>query len=67
MDKIEIEDVQRLNVQPGDVLVVTVPPGTSQEVVEHIRNKFETTLPVRAIVKTSDVHVEVAGPAEVTP
>lgn len=65
MDKIEIEDVQRLNVQPGDVLLVTVPPGTSEEIVNRIRNKFETTLPVRVLVKTSDVQVEVAGPERV--
>lgn len=64
-EKIEIVDVQRLNVKPGDVLLVTVPPGTSQEVADHIRNRFETTLPVRAIVKNSEVQVEVVGPERV--
>jgi hypothetical protein len=61
----DIEDVQRLNVKPGDVLLVTVAPGTSPETAERIRNMFETTLPVRALVKTADIDVEVAGPERV--
>ncbi len=65
MTTIEIEEIQRLNVQPGDVLLVSVPPGTSQEVADAIRNRFETTLPVRVLVKTLDVQVEVAGPERV--
>ncbi len=65
MTKIDIEDVHRLNVNPGDVLIVTVPPDTDQEQVYRIKNLFETNLPVRAIVKTANIEVEVAGP-EVT-
>lgn len=61
----EIEDIKRLDVKPGDVLLVTVPPETSQETADHIRNRFETTLPVRAIIRTSDVQVEVVGPERV--
>jgi hypothetical protein len=61
----DIEDIKRLNVKPGDVLLVSVAPGTSQEVEARIRNMFETNLPIRAIVTTSDVHVEVAGPERV--
>jgi hypothetical protein len=59
LSSIEIEDVQRLNVKPGDVLLVTVPHGTSAQDVDYVKNKFETTLPVRVIVKPSDVQVEV--------
>lgn len=59
MSKIEIEDVKRLNVGPGDVLLVTVPSGTTPERANDIRNRFETRLPVRVLVKTADVQVQV--------
>lgn len=59
MDKIEIEDIHRLNVVPGDVLLVTLPRLTPDRVVQDVKNFFETQLPVRAIVKTADVQVEV--------
>lgn len=59
MSSIEIEDVARLNVKPGDVLLVTLPQGMSLQDVERVKNAFETTLPVRVIVKTSEIQVEV--------
>ena len=65
MLKIEIEDVQRLDVKPGDVVLVTVPPGTEQVTADYIKNRFETTLPVRVLVKTSNIQVEVVGPERV--
>lgn len=62
----EIEDVRRLNVKPGDVLLVTVPQKlATDELIARIKNVFETQLPIRVIVKTSDVQVEVAGPERV--
>lgn len=65
MSKIEIEDVERLDVRPGDVLLITVPPDTDAEMAERICNRFETMLPVRVIVKTSDAQVQVIGPERV--
>jgi hypothetical protein len=62
---IEIEDIKRLDVKPGDVLLVTVPREMSSEAAQRVANAFETTLPVRAIIKTSDVRVEVVGPERV--
>lgn len=59
MSKIEIEDVQRLDVKPGDVLLVSVPPGTTAQDAAHVKNAFETTLPIRVVVKTSDIQAEV--------
>ncbi len=61
MPSLDIEDIKRLEVKPGDVLIVTVPPGMNPEQVERVKNVFETNLPVRAIVKTADIEVEVAG------
>lgn len=58
-EKITIEDVERLNVQPGDVLLVTVPSGTTPERAKDVLNRFETRLPVRVIVKTADIQVQV--------
>lgn len=61
MPTYEIEDIKRLQVKPGEVLLVTVPQGTVTEVAERIKNVFETNLPVRAIVTTGDIHVQVAS------
>jgi hypothetical protein len=61
----DIEDIKRLDVKPGDVLLVTVPRQMTAEAAERVKNAFETTLPIRAIVKTADVHVEVVGPERV--
>jgi hypothetical protein len=61
----DIEDIKRLDVKPGDVLLVTVPRQMTAEAAERVKNAFETNLPIRVLVKTSDVHVEVAGPERV--
>lgn len=58
-EKITVEDVQRLNVKPGDVLLVTVPRTTPPEAAQRIKNTFETQLPIRVLVKSADVQVEV--------
>lgn len=57
----EIEDVKRLNVAPGDVLLVTVPQHTTMEQAAYIKNAFETQLPVRVVVMSSGVTVEIAN------
>lgn len=60
MTTYDIEDIKRLKVQPGDVLLVTVPQGTPPNVAQQIKNTFETNLPIRALVRTADIQVEVA-------
>ncbi len=60
-EKIDVEYVQRLRVEPGDVLLVTVPDGTPPAQIERIKNLFETNLPIRALVKTTNVRIEVVG------
>jgi hypothetical protein len=57
----EIEDIHRLDVKPGEVLLVSVPPGTPPDVCERIKATFETNLPVSVFVKTTNVHVEVVA------
>ncbi|HZM83777.1 MAG TPA: hypothetical protein VFC19_49290 [Candidatus Limnocylindrales bacterium] len=57
----EIEDIKRLNIQSGDVLLVTVPQHTTMQQAAQIKNIFETQLPVRVIVITSGVTVEIAN------
>jgi hypothetical protein len=64
MPTIDIEDVKRLHVKPGDVLLVTVPQGTTERQIQEIKNAFETNLPVRALVKTAGIEVEVVGEAD---
>ena len=60
-EKIDVEYIQRLRVEPGDVLLVTVPDGTPSAQIERIKNLFETNLPIRALVKTINIRVEVVG------
>lgn len=57
----EIEDVKRLNVAPGDVLLVTVSQHTTMQQADRIKNLFETTLPCRVVVMSPGITVEVAG------
>jgi hypothetical protein len=61
---IDIEDIKRLNVKPGDVLLVTVPQGATADQAQHIKNLFETNLPIRVVVKTAEVEVEIVGEAD---
>jgi hypothetical protein len=61
MPTYDIEDIKRLNVQPGDVLLVTMPRGSSMERAEQIRDTLETNLPVRVLFRTPGVEVEVIG------
>jgi hypothetical protein len=59
LSSIEIQDVERLKVDPGDVLLVTISREMTPQDAQHVKNVFETTLPVRVIVKTPDIQVEV--------
>lgn len=54
-----VEDIKRLNVQPGDVLLVTVPEGTTAQHAQAVTNAFEANLPVRMVLKTPEIQVEV--------
>src|SRR5262245_64920085 len=61
-EHITIEDVQRLDVRPGDVLLVTVPADTTPDQVTRLVEVFESRLPdVRVIVKGTSVGVEVVA------
>ncbi len=61
---ITVEDIKRLTVRPDEMLLVTVPRGMPFVEIERVKNLFETSLPVRALVKSADIHVEIvrAGP-----
>jgi hypothetical protein len=57
---IEVEQVERLDIRPGEVLLVTVPDHTSAEVAERIRERFERRLPdVKILIKTAGITVKV--------
>lgn len=63
--KIDIEDVERLNVAPGDVLLITMPLGATVEECQRVQKAIEGRLPVKAIVKTSGIQVQVVAASEV--
>lgn len=59
---IQIEDVKRLYVKAGDVLLVTVPAHTTNHVAEYIKEQFEKHLPdVKVIIMTTGIAVGVVS------
>jgi len=61
MDPIRLEDVKRLDVKPGEVLVVRSPMMTA-EVAEHLTNWFREALPgVKVLILDPESTVEVVS------
>lgn len=61
-EKIEIDDIKRLQVKPGDVLLVTVPEHTTRQIAEIIKERFADHLPdVKVIVMTAGIEVGVVS------
>jgi hypothetical protein len=60
---LEIEDVRRLVVHPGEMLVVRVPVGTSVERARHISDSVQANVPdgVRVLIAMGDVDFEVVS------
>ena len=55
---IEIRDIARLNINPGEVLVVTLPNATPTEDQQQVRAKIEKELPgVKMIIKSESVEM----------
>jgi hypothetical protein len=63
MQDFRIEDVQRLVVRPGEILLVTIPAHTTVEDAEYIKGIFKAKLPegVEVVVKTPDVDAAVVA------
>ena len=62
---IDIEDVQRITVQPDEVLVIRVPAQTLRGVADDIRNVFLSE-GIRNIVICSDEPIEMVAVKEET-
>lgn len=62
---VEIEDIRRLVVHPGETLVIRVPKGTSEERAKNIREAVHANLPegVQFVIATDDVDFEVVAGA----
>lgn len=57
---IELEEVRRLRVEPGDALVVKMAHPVSREVHKRIRNQFEQTHPgVTILILEPGIDLEV--------
>lgn len=63
---IELQDVRRLDVSPGEVLLVTVPSHTTADQAAEMRDQLGAVLPdgVQVIFKTPDVDVVAARPGD---
>lgn len=66
--KIEIEDIKRINVKPGECLIVTVdigvvPKDRMKHLFDHIKEVVRAHLPddVKVMVVTSNVKFEVVS------
>lgn len=60
---LEIEEIRRLVVHPGEMLVVHVPVGTTAEIAARISDRVKANVPdgVRVLIATGDVDFEVVS------
>jgi len=58
-----IETIERLVVHPGEMLVLTVPPDTSDEAARQLVDRLTQVLPdgVSCLVKTTDISMQVVA------
>jgi hypothetical protein len=65
-ETIEVESIRRLDVKPGETLVITLPHHLSAQEMDELRVKIEDRLPdgVKALLTSPDVELTVvaAGP-----
>ena len=60
MDKLEIEDVKRLDVREGDNLLVTIPSRYSDHQIANIREAFAGLVPQgKVVVVPRDIQVSI--------
>lgn len=60
--QIEIEEIKKLDVRPGETLIVTLPDDTDEMEMTRVRRIFRDEIPnVHLIVTTRDVKLEVVS------
>jgi hypothetical protein len=65
--KLELEDVRRLDIKPGQILVATVPDHTTIQQAEQIRDHLRTELPdIKVMVVSHNLELMVLNPQELT-
>ena len=64
----EIQDVRRLRFEPGDILLVTVAPGTRAEAVQYVRERVQERIPadVDILIMTGDMEMAVLTRGQAT-
>lgn len=67
-ETIEVESIRRLDVKPGETLVVTVPDDLTEQEIHDTRDALLKNLPdgVAAIVMNRDVELSVVSSVEVS-
>jgi hypothetical protein len=62
---IELESIRRLDIKPGEYLVVTLPADTWRETVHQIREQMEAHLPegVKLMLMSANVELSVLCPS----
>lgn len=65
-EPIEIESIQRLDVKPGDTLVVTLPDTVTRQDFEHISDVLRSKLPeaVKLLIVNGTVRFNVVSSSE---
>lgn len=68
VSSITLADVRRLDVMPGDTIVLTAPNHLSREAAEHIRDYVRECFPdARCMVISGGMSITVVGADELTP
>lgn len=63
-EMIPVESIKRLDVRPGDTLVVTVPDDTDPKTFNLIADAFDGRMPddVKVVVVTAGIEMQVVTP-----
>lgn len=66
--KLELEDIRRLDIRPGQILVATLPEGATPQEADQVHEILKAKLPngVNVLVKTSNADLMVLNPEQLT-
>ncbi len=65
----DVQDVRRLKLEPGDILLVSVPVDTRVSAVQHITEQVQSKIPadVDILVVTGNIQMAVLTRGQATP
>jgi hypothetical protein len=65
-DDLKIEDIKRLRLEPGDILILRMRGRITMAAAEHIRNVFQNEIPGHKVMVLEDgARLDVVTPARI--